>query len=243
MFVIHFPLRFLMALNTWMMRAFAQVAWVLVAYMVLTILVQVFFRYALNSALPWPEEAARAFMIWMMALVAAQAYRNNAFVAIEMLHDFLPKYFAKSLKFVLLIVAGVVLFKLWQLGLKYFDRGFRTKAASINWLVVSYYIEITLCFLAFMLVDWWRRTSTPEFNWQRFVWPTVAALVVFGLFEYVKYVVDFAETAQFQTLTRAWIYLAMPVCFGSMFLVNIELVLKLIAGEPNTPDQAISEDV
>ena len=44
------------------------ITWVLVAIMVGTILLQVFMRYVLNNALPWPEEVARALMIWMMAL-------------------------------------------------------------------------------------------------------------------------------------------------------------------------------
>ena len=41
------------------------VAIVAIALMVLAILIQVFFRYALNNALPWPDEAARFLMLWM----------------------------------------------------------------------------------------------------------------------------------------------------------------------------------
>jgi len=58
--------------------------------MVLVILTQIFFRYVLNNALPWPEEAARALMIWMMALVAPSAYRYTGFVSIDMLHEYIP---------------------------------------------------------------------------------------------------------------------------------------------------------
>ena len=36
-----------------------QAAWVFIGSMVLIMLIQVFYRYALNAALPWPEEAAR----------------------------------------------------------------------------------------------------------------------------------------------------------------------------------------
>ena len=35
------------------------------ALTVIAILLQVYYRYVLNNALPWPEEAARALMIWM----------------------------------------------------------------------------------------------------------------------------------------------------------------------------------
>ncbi|MFD0916642.1 TRAP transporter small permease [Pseudahrensia aquimaris] len=63
---------------------------VAMALMVAAVLLQIFYRYVLNNALPWPEEAARALMIWMMALVAPSAYRYAGFVSIDMLPDLLP---------------------------------------------------------------------------------------------------------------------------------------------------------
>ena len=44
---------------------------VAIALMVLAILIQVFFRYVLNSALPWPDEAARFMMLWLTGLDGA----------------------------------------------------------------------------------------------------------------------------------------------------------------------------
>ncbi len=40
--------------------------------MVVCILIQVFFRYVLNNALPWPDEAARFLMLWMTGFIAPQ---------------------------------------------------------------------------------------------------------------------------------------------------------------------------
>ncbi len=159
-------------LNSLLMRIGSSVAWVCVALMVFTILLQVFCRYVLNSALPWPEEVARALMIWMMALVASRAYRNQAFVAIEMLPDALPASISRWLQLLLLVLAGLVLYKLFFLGLEFFERGFRTRAASFK-------------------------------------------------------------------LARAWIYLAMPVCFGTMLLVNIELILKNLLGMKSEPADVV----
>lgn len=155
---------FIETLNTWLMRIGGHIAWVCVGLMVAVILLQVFFRYVLNAALPWPEEVARALMIWMMALVAAQAYRNQMFVAIEMLPDALPLKLGQILRLILLVMAAVVLWYLFVMGLEFFQRGFRTRAASFH-------------------------------------------------------------------LPRAWIYLAMPVCFGTMLLANIELILKNLLGQ------------
>lgn len=69
-----------------------NVGWVMLGLMVVIILMQVFFRYVLNNALPWPEEAALALMIWMMGLIAPSAYRWGGFVSIDMLSEHLPRW-------------------------------------------------------------------------------------------------------------------------------------------------------
>ena len=82
---------------------------VAIALMVLAILIQVFFRYVLNNALPWPDEAARFMMLWMTGLMAPMAYRRGGFVAIDMLIEALPKSVGGILSLVLLIISGLVL--------------------------------------------------------------------------------------------------------------------------------------
>lgn len=77
--------------------------------MVFCILLQIFYRYALNNALPWPEEAARALMIWMMAFVAPSAYRYAGFVAIEMVPDMLPRKLRALLMFAIILLATAVI--------------------------------------------------------------------------------------------------------------------------------------
>ena len=56
-------------INTHILRVGRQIAWMALALMVLVILAQVFFRYVLNNALAWPDEAARFLMLWMTALI------------------------------------------------------------------------------------------------------------------------------------------------------------------------------
>ena len=154
-------------LNSALLLVGRQLAWLCVALMTLIILLQVFYRYVLNDALPWPEEAARALMIWMTALAAPTAYRYGGFVSIDMLQSYLPPVLKSLLSIILLVLAGIVLIKLLELAIQFFGRGFRTSTAAI-------YLP-----------------------WD----PT-------------------------EKLKRAWIYLAMPVCFGGMLLVNLELLLR-----------------
>ena len=82
---------------------------VAIALMVFAILIQVFFRYALNNALPWPDEAARFMMLWMTGFMAPMAYRRGGFVAIDMLIEAMPESVGGFLSLILLIISGAVL--------------------------------------------------------------------------------------------------------------------------------------
>ena len=95
--------------NDVVLRLGRGIAIVAIALMVLAILVQVFFRYVLNSALPWPDEAARFAMLWMTGLIAPTAYRRGGFVAIDMLARALPERLGAVLSLILLLIAGLVL--------------------------------------------------------------------------------------------------------------------------------------
>ena len=97
------------ALNSAVLRFGRTVAWMALAVMVAVIILQVFFRYALNSALAWPDEAARFLMLWMTGLIAPSAYRWGGFVAIDMVPRAMPARPARLLTFVLLVLSACVL--------------------------------------------------------------------------------------------------------------------------------------
>ncbi|MFU1683264.1 TRAP transporter small permease [Phaeobacter piscinae] len=76
-------LNILRPLNTGLLAVGRWVGVFAIGLMVLAILIQVFFRYVLGSALPWPDEAARFCMLWMTGLMAPTALRSGGFVAID----------------------------------------------------------------------------------------------------------------------------------------------------------------
>ena len=77
--------------------------------MVVVILMQVFFRYVLGHALPWPEEASRFLMLWSTGLMAPTAFRRGGFVAIDMVVRLLPRMVATALSVLLMSLAILVL--------------------------------------------------------------------------------------------------------------------------------------
>ncbi|WGH79924.1 TRAP transporter small permease [Jannaschia ovalis] len=85
------------------------------AVMVVFILIQVFWRYVLSNPLPWPEEAARFLMLWLM-VVAPTALRRGGFVAIDMIQLALPRLVGGLLTLTLLALSLLVLVVAVQLG-------------------------------------------------------------------------------------------------------------------------------
>ncbi len=87
-----------------------------IALMVLAILIQVFFRYVLNSALPWPDEAARFMMLWLTGLMAPIAFRRGGFVALDTVVAALPQKTGQILSLVLLCISAGVLVMAISIG-------------------------------------------------------------------------------------------------------------------------------
>ena len=83
--------------NETVLRFGRAVGVVAIALMVIAILIQVFFRYVLGNALPWPDEAARFCMLWMTGLMAPTAFRRGGFVAIDMVPMMLPRVLGQVL--------------------------------------------------------------------------------------------------------------------------------------------------
>ena len=109
------PLSFV---NETVLRIGRAIGIVAIGLMVLAILIQVFFRYVLNQALPWPDEAARFCMLWMMGLMAPTAYRRGGFVAIDTLRHVLPRNVGQILSLFLLLISLLVLVVAVQIGWK-----------------------------------------------------------------------------------------------------------------------------
>ena len=124
--------KFLENINTFFLRIGRQLAWVAILLMVIVIIIQVFFRYVLNNALPWPDEVARFLMLWMTGLIAPSAYRWGGFVSIDMLERFLPKILANLLIFIILLISLAVLFIGFEMGLKHINAGWIFSSSSIK---------------------------------------------------------------------------------------------------------------
>ena len=123
---------FLKEFNNIILRIGRQLAWIAIFLMVVVILIQVFFRYILNNALPWPDELARFLMLWMTGFIAPSAYRWGGFVSIEMLPKLLPKLIENILLLILLSLSLFILIIGFQLGLQHIKIGWIFESSSIK---------------------------------------------------------------------------------------------------------------
>lgn len=154
----------LMPLQIWndvVLRLGRWISIVAIGLMVVAILIQVFFRYVLNNALPWPDEAARFMMLWMTGLLAPMAYRRGGFVAIDTVVQVLPQKLANILSLFLLLIAGVVLAMAVSIGwgeITGFGGRFATASLYVpmsldfsewfrvprSWMMLSFFVGVTL---------------------------------------------------------------------------------------------------
>ncbi|MBL55407.1 MAG: C4-dicarboxylate ABC transporter permease [SAR116 cluster bacterium] len=100
--------------------------------MVLIILIQVYFRYVLNNALPWPDEAARFLMLWLAGLMGPIALRQGSMVAIVGVQSLLPGFICKVLIFNLLLISFAVLLVAVKLGWAHVNSGWLFASSSLK---------------------------------------------------------------------------------------------------------------
>ena len=153
--LLKFGLSALRMLNNIVLKLSSAVAIVAITAMVISILVQVYFRYVIGNALPWPDEFARFCMLWMTGLMAPVAYRQGGMVAIDMLPDMLGKRSAAILSLALFLISLLVLVMGIKLGLKHVNSGWLFSSATLKVPLSLVGMETIKLKLAYMYSSLW----------------------------------------------------------------------------------------
>lgn len=91
-------------------RAAAAATVILVTLFTLVVLLQVFMRYVMSSALPWPEEFARYALVWVTFIAGSCALRRGYHVGIDFFVELLPSYRLRALIKLVTVLVLVLLF-------------------------------------------------------------------------------------------------------------------------------------
>ncbi len=97
-----------------------NLAWVMLFAITLLNIVQVFYRYVLNNALSWSEEASLWMMVWITFVILPVAYHKGLNISMMLFRDMLNKnraeYIIRCFFHCIVITIGVVCFlQAWQM--------------------------------------------------------------------------------------------------------------------------------
>ncbi len=113
-------------------------AWSLVLMLIFVaaiLFIQVVLRYVFLFSLPWPEEAARYLMIWVVMLGGSLLVKDEQLVAVDFFDKIWPRklllYRNVVFRLLLAVMLGVLF---WQgIGLATFSANRTTTALEISW--------------------------------------------------------------------------------------------------------------
>ncbi|MDA8705119.1 TRAP transporter small permease subunit [Litoricolaceae bacterium] len=154
-----------------------------IVLMVAAILVQVVFRYGFNNALPWPDEAARFCMLWMVGFMAPVALRRGGFVAVDALAFALPRRLASMLNLLLILIASVVVFMAVKIGWSEVT-GFSGRFAT-----AALYVPLSIDFSEWFRVprSWMMASILFGFAWMLFIQFELFAIELYSMITGTKY--------------------------------------------------------
>jgi TRAP-type C4-dicarboxylate transport system permease small subunit len=103
--------------------------------MFISVLIQIFFRYVLQSPLTWTEEASRYSFIWIVLLGAAFAVRKKEHVVMEVLVKRFPAYLQRYISLVLNSIILISLIYLLPISWRFFwfVKGVSAPTLGISW--------------------------------------------------------------------------------------------------------------
>lgn len=141
------------------------IAAILIVVTTSLVLLNVFFRYFLNSGIYWSEEVATTCFVWSVFVGAAGAYRNGAQLGIDLLVNKLPASASRAVKLtvqcILLLINAYVLY----LAVIYVQRTYTIAtsvlAVSSAWVSSSLIVGfgLTTVYSLMHLVNMFRRTG------------------------------------------------------------------------------------
>ena len=82
---------FLERISFWVARVTGVVATVMAAMLVGSLLISIFFRYVIGSALSWPEEISLILFVWIVLLTGSMGVRQDFHVRLTIFVSKLPK--------------------------------------------------------------------------------------------------------------------------------------------------------
>ena len=129
-------------LNDGLLAACKYLLITIVGVLAVIMMASVFWRYALNNALPWSEEVSKYLMVWLTFLGAPIALRHASHISIDLLLKAFPprgqQLFHFLINLIIIVTMGIVFWK----GIGFAQLGARQVASSINFSMLYMYVAV-----------------------------------------------------------------------------------------------------
>ena len=131
--------RFLDAVSRILAKATLAVCLLLTVGFILCLLLQIFFRYVVNSPLTWTGELAVFQFLWVVLLLASVGVRENFHVRLTLLVDCLGPGLRRLVE--RLVLAAIVAFGIYMVtaGLRFVDLTWGNSSAAIRYPLQALY--------------------------------------------------------------------------------------------------------
>ena len=128
-------MRLILGTSRWLAFAASLVARLMLIAVAIMLVVQVVLRFGFSYSLPWPEEAARYLMIWIVMLSGSLLVRDDQLVRVDFLDMLWPQPLLvwRNATFRLLLAGmlGVLVWQGWDQAMFAMRR--TTTALQISW--------------------------------------------------------------------------------------------------------------
>jgi len=119
----------------------------------------VFFRYVLNTSLPWYEEAGKYMMVWMTFMACPIALKQGGHAGVQIIHDMMPGRLKQLNWLIILTIAGIVIWMiLWQgAELAWFARNQTPSSFDMPFIFVYMCMPLGALVMFIVLIEFWLR--------------------------------------------------------------------------------------
>jgi TRAP-type C4-dicarboxylate transport system permease small subunit len=119
--------------NCFVEKIAVNLAWIMLFAITMLNIIQVFYRYVLNNALSWTEEASLWMMVWITFAILPVAYRKGLNISMMFFRDKLGKnrleFIIRCIYHIIVIVIAVVCFdQAWQM----YKGGYRLEMPALE---------------------------------------------------------------------------------------------------------------
>lgn len=123
---------FTVSLKKYLSIFFETISVIAFCVIIILLILQVLFRYVFRVSVPWTEELARYFTIWMVYLGAALAYNDDDHIKIDFfIKKFKNKILIKFVEYLEMVVISIFALSLWLGALLLVEVGMRDWASTL----------------------------------------------------------------------------------------------------------------